>query len=82
MLHHSDCFVVAVKLFGLYFFMPSLPNSIGEIIMFFMLSRCLVHPSVCPVKYCYHDMLMNGSKKFDKTDMEYSLAHTDDLIRF
>ena len=34
-----------------------------------------------PDRYCYHD-LMNSLNNFDKTYQEYSLAFTNDLIRF
>ena len=45
------------------------PDGVCEIIL-------LAVPSVRPVRYCYDDM-----NSFDKTNREYSLAPTDDLIR-
>jgi len=54
-------------------------------VMSFRLSCCPVHLSVRlsihPVRFRYHD-LMNGLNNFDKTDREYSIVSTDDLIRF
>ena len=45
-------------------------------------SAALVRSSVRLDRYCYHDKNMKGLNNFDKTDREYSLAPTDDLIRF
>jgi len=40
-----------------------------------------VHSSIYPVRYCYQ-CFVNSFNIFDRTHREYSLAHTDDLIRF
>jgi len=64
------------------------PDSIVEDIMFFkgrfvvpfVQSNCsFVHLSGQILLPRY---LINGLNSFDKTGREYSLAHTDDLIRF
>jgi len=35
-----------------------------------------------PVRYCYHDIFMNGLNHFNKTDKECLIDFTDNLIRF
>ena len=40
-----------------------------------MFIGCPIRLFVCLIRYCYHD-------NFDKTDGEYLVARTDDMIRF
>jgi len=52
------------------------PDSIGECIMFLGCPVCSSGQIFLP------QYPMNNLNKFSKTDMKYSLASTDDLIRF
>jgi len=60
--------------------MPSLSDIVGEGIVFL---HCPVGSFVrSSSQISLPRYLMNGSKKLDKTYREYSLAPTDDTIRF
>jgi len=58
--------------------MPSLPDIVSEVIMFSCI-RSFVRTSG---QISLPQYLMNGSGNVDETYREYSLAPTDDLIRF
>ena len=60
------------------------PDSVSECIMFI---GCAIRPFIrLSVRFAFRILspqyLMNGLNSFDKTYREYSLAPTDDLIRF
>ena len=77
----------AVKLLEICFVMRLPHDGIGKGRRFFRLSRC-------PVRLCFRSFIhsfsqislllyvMNCWNNFDKTDIDYLLAPTDDLIRF
>ena len=72
--HHSRIIV-----HGFIFFtsMSSSPDSVGRGILF---SGC---PSAASVQFSpLPQYLANALDNFDKTNREYSLAPTDDLVRF
>jgi len=64
--------------------MPLPPDTVSENIMF---SGCLSVAFICLFvrssgQILLPRYLMNATTNFDKTDREYSLASTDDLVRF
>jgi len=64
-------------------FVSSLPNNVSEGSMFLDCPiRLFVHSFVRSLVVTVPQYLMNGLIGFDKTDRRYSLATTDDLIRF